>query len=68
MAFILGVLVGLIVGWNFFPQPASIAAKIAKLRGKAPATVANPVVTPAPTYTVDPVVPTTTTYNDPTRL
>jgi hypothetical protein len=71
MSFILGVVVGLLVGWNFLPQPASIAAMFAKWTGKTPAS------TPVVTTTTDPVVPPATTtyvepvqdpYRDPTRL
>lgn len=34
MSFIIGVGVGLIVGWNFFPQPAFVAQKVAEIRAK----------------------------------
>lgn len=34
MSFIIGVAVGLVVGWNFFPQPAFVADKVAALRAK----------------------------------
>lgn len=34
MSFIIGVAVGLVVGWNFFPQPQYVADKVAALRAK----------------------------------
>jgi hypothetical protein len=34
MTFIIGVAVGLVVGWNFFPQPAIVAEKVALIRSK----------------------------------
>ena len=34
MGFILGVVVGLVVGWNFLKQPAVVAEWIAKIRTK----------------------------------
>lgn len=34
MSFIIGVAVGLVVGWNFFPQPAFVAKKVAEIRTK----------------------------------
>lgn len=34
MGFILGVVVGLVVGWNFLPQPAFVADLIAKAKAK----------------------------------
>lgn len=34
MSFILGVAVGLVVGWNFLPQPAFVADKVAQIREK----------------------------------
>jgi len=34
MTFIIGVGVGLIVGWNFLPQPAIVADKVALIRAK----------------------------------
>lgn len=34
MSFLIGVGVGLVVGWNFFPQPAFVADKVAALRAK----------------------------------
>lgn len=34
MSFIIGVAVGLVVGWNFLPQPAFVADKVAALRAK----------------------------------
>ena len=34
MSLILGVAIGLVVGWNFFPQPVFVAEKIAAIRAK----------------------------------
>lgn len=34
MTLIIGVAIGLIVGWNFFPQPAFVAEKVALIRNK----------------------------------
>ena len=34
MSFILGVAVGLIVGWNFLPQPEIIKTNVEKLLAK----------------------------------
>ena len=34
MSFIIGVAVGLVVGWNFFPQPAFVAEKVASIRAR----------------------------------
>ena len=34
MSFILGVAVGLLVGWNFLAQPAYVAEKVAAIRAK----------------------------------
>lgn len=34
MSFIVGVAVGLVVGWNFFPQPAIVAEKVALIRAR----------------------------------
>lgn len=33
--FLLGVAVGLVIGWNFLPQPEWVKEKIDKLRSKA---------------------------------
>lgn len=32
--FVVGVVVGLIVGWNFLKQPEWVATQVAKLRAK----------------------------------
>jgi len=34
MGFILGLVIGLVVGWNFFPQPQAVADLIAKAKAK----------------------------------
>lgn len=34
MSFLIGTAVGLIVGWNFLPQPAFVADKVAVIRAK----------------------------------
>jgi hypothetical protein len=34
MSFLFGIAIGLVVGWNFLPQPAFVADAIAKLKAK----------------------------------
>jgi hypothetical protein len=36
LGFLLGLAVGLVVGWNFFPQPASVSAWLVKIGVKKP--------------------------------
>lgn len=40
-------IVGLLVGWNFFPQPAVVKGWMDKLRGKTP-TIPEVIIPPPP--------------------
>lgn len=41
MTFVVGVVVGLVIGWNFLPQPQWVAGLVEQLKAKLQGTVSK---------------------------